>query len=119
MTIEKLKKSIRFKAKNASFLIEDNVLKIDDLIIDSPGEYEKSGIFVHAVKAGVFSIIAENTQIIFAKKTKKVSPELGGADLLLTDNKDLIPDLEAKNSILIKDLDKITIKDGNIKKDSK
>lgn len=119
MIIEKLENSIRFKLKNETFLIKDSILKIGDLSIDSPGEYEKSGIFIHAFRQGIFFIIAENTQIIFAEKVKKVSPELAGADLLLTNNKELIPDLEAKNSILIKDLGKINIKDGLIKKDSK
>lgn len=114
MIIEKLKNSIRIKAKEATFLIQENTLKIGDLIIDSPGEYEKSGIFIETPKPGVFLIRVEDLRLLYALES--ASPELGGPDVLLTNNKRLATDLEPKNIILLDKLTKITIKDGIIRK---
>ena len=80
----------QLKTKEITLSLEENI-KIGEIIIDSPGEYEVGGVFISGIPASdeetIYIILAEGLNICYLGRLKKVlnGPALeaaSGADLL-------------------------------------
>ncbi|MFH1392737.1 MAG: hypothetical protein ABIG90_03685 [bacterium] len=120
MIISRKDNIIKIRAKEASVEIGLLEIKIDDFVINSPGEYEIKNIFVEAINPEICLIMLENTRICCLNKSKLTDKELekiGNIDILLADNKDLASEIEPSLVILKKDIDKISIKKSDLPKE--
>jgi len=119
MTIEKLADSLRIKAREAQIDIKEKELQINDLVINSPGEYEVSGVYIEAREKGIFSLDTEDINILYLGDNKDFPKEFISPDLALINSKELIPDLEAGQVIIISELKKAIIKNGLVQEIAK
>lgn len=120
MIISRKNNIIKIRTKDACVSIEPNELKIDDFVIKNPGEYETRGVFIESINQDIHIITLEQTRIGFINKDKLKSKELeviGSLDILITQNKEIINELEPRLAILQKDIDKILIKKKDLPKE--
>lgn len=121
MLISRKNKIIKIKSKEANLDIEPSQIKIDNFIINSPGEYETKGVFVEAITQGIYIISLEQMRICYSNKPKLTDKELetiNNIDILLAISKKLINQIEPKLVILIKSItDKISIKKKDLPKE--
>lgn len=71
----------------ASFVLEDGLIKVDKLVIDSPGEYEKDRVFIESPAKGIYiASLAGHVLFIVAPGTElknKYLEEVEEVDVLL------------------------------------
>lgn len=85
------KEKFEVKTRDAKIILSDK-LEIDDFVIEGPGEYERKGVFVQAIKPNgdgcVYVINAETMTICYTGKIKEMISdeavkEIGDIDILI------------------------------------
>lgn len=121
MIISKNKNIIKIKSKSADLEISPEQIKIGEFIINSPGEYEVQDIFVQAIGKKAYVFVSEFMKIGYVNKAKlsdKELEEINNIDILLTNSKNLVNQIEPRLVIFIKDIqDKINLKKSDLPKD--
>lgn len=116
MIISRHGATTKIKGKDAVLSIEPDLIKVNDFIIDSPGEYEVSSIFVEMIDSNAYVFNLEGMNIGYLKENK-ISDKVNNVDILITNNKKTINQIEPKLVIFIKDINKILIKKQDLPKE--